>query len=273
MSRATAFTLLALCNLLWAGNWIVGRALRDAFDPVSLNFWRWLIAVLALAPFALPGWVWPDAITWVWLVGVGVSTQIAQVALTKGLAREAAGRATAVGYLQVAFATLFSRCGIAHVHTAGDGFVCGIPDHPRERDEHLERFLKAYNDFVGEVREMDAEIAADAHQTGRPAPPRLGTRLGATSGDYFFGKIGLAAATASAFDGEHVIAAARLEGALGAYIKEHDKDDNLLHAVLVSTAAQTEFAQLLPTLLTPIKEIPAAAKEFKDATAMLYRVP
>lgn len=172
-----------------------------------------------------------------------------------------------------AFATLFSRCGIAHVHTAGDGFVCGIPDHPRERDEHLERFLKAYNDFVGEVREMDAEIAADAHQTGRPAPPRLGTRLGATSGDYFFGKIGLAAATASAFDGEHVIAAARLEGALGAYIKEHDKDDNLLHAVLVSTAAQTEFAQLLPTLLTPIKEIPAAAKEFKDATAMLYRVP
>ncbi|HKU48255.1 MAG TPA: DMT family transporter, partial [Burkholderiales bacterium] len=54
-SRATAFTLLALCNLLWAGNWIVGRALRDAFDPVSLNFWRWLIAVVVLAPFALPG--------------------------------------------------------------------------------------------------------------------------------------------------------------------------------------------------------------------------
>jgi drug/metabolite transporter (DMT)-like permease len=54
-SRATAFTLLALCNLLWAGNWVAGRALRDAFDPVSLNFWRWLIAVLVLAPFALPG--------------------------------------------------------------------------------------------------------------------------------------------------------------------------------------------------------------------------
>jgi drug/metabolite transporter (DMT)-like permease len=54
-SRLQAFTLLALCSLLWAGNWVTGRALRDAFDPVSLNFWRWLLATALLAPFALPG--------------------------------------------------------------------------------------------------------------------------------------------------------------------------------------------------------------------------
>jgi drug/metabolite transporter (DMT)-like permease len=54
-SRLQAFTLLALCSLLWAGNWVTGRALRDAFDPVSLNFWRWLLATVLLAPFALPG--------------------------------------------------------------------------------------------------------------------------------------------------------------------------------------------------------------------------
>jgi drug/metabolite transporter (DMT)-like permease len=53
--RAGAFALLAAANLLWAGNWILGRALRDAFDPVSLNFYRWLVAVVVLAPFALPG--------------------------------------------------------------------------------------------------------------------------------------------------------------------------------------------------------------------------
>lgn len=47
--------LLALANLLWAGNWVLGRALRDAFDPVSLNFYRWLIAVVVLAPFASRG--------------------------------------------------------------------------------------------------------------------------------------------------------------------------------------------------------------------------
>lgn len=55
MSRAFAFSLLALSNLLWAGNWVTGRALRDAFDPITLNFWRWFIAALILAPFALPG--------------------------------------------------------------------------------------------------------------------------------------------------------------------------------------------------------------------------
>ncbi|HEV8107222.1 MAG TPA: DMT family transporter [Burkholderiales bacterium] len=54
-SRAGAFVLLALANLFWAGNWVLGRALRDAFDPVSLNFYRWLVALVALAPFALPG--------------------------------------------------------------------------------------------------------------------------------------------------------------------------------------------------------------------------
>jgi drug/metabolite transporter (DMT)-like permease len=54
-NRASAFTFLALANLLWSGNWVLGRALRDAIDPVSLNFYRWVIAVVVLAPFALPG--------------------------------------------------------------------------------------------------------------------------------------------------------------------------------------------------------------------------
>lgn len=52
-TRLLAFTLLVLANLFWAGNWIMGRALRDAFDPIALNFWRWVVAVVALAPFAL----------------------------------------------------------------------------------------------------------------------------------------------------------------------------------------------------------------------------
>lgn len=53
-SRVAAFVLLATANLFWSGNWIAGRALRDAFDPVTLNFWRWMVATLVLAPFALP---------------------------------------------------------------------------------------------------------------------------------------------------------------------------------------------------------------------------
>jgi drug/metabolite transporter (DMT)-like permease len=50
--RLAAFAALALAMLIWAGNWVMGRGLRDAIDPVSLNFMRWAIAVAVLAPFA-----------------------------------------------------------------------------------------------------------------------------------------------------------------------------------------------------------------------------
>ena len=53
-TRTYAFLLLALANLFWGGNWVIGRAIRDAIDPVTLNFWRWVVASLILAPFALP---------------------------------------------------------------------------------------------------------------------------------------------------------------------------------------------------------------------------
>lgn len=32
---------------------MLGRALRDSFDPVSLNFWRWMVALAVLLPFGL----------------------------------------------------------------------------------------------------------------------------------------------------------------------------------------------------------------------------
>lgn len=51
--RVSAFALLAAANLMWSGNWVLGRALREAFDPVALNFWRWLVAALVLLPLGL----------------------------------------------------------------------------------------------------------------------------------------------------------------------------------------------------------------------------
>jgi len=61
LTRLSAFLLLALANLFWSGNWIAGRALRGAFEPVALNFWRWMVALVVLTPFALPGLrgTWP----------------------------------------------------------------------------------------------------------------------------------------------------------------------------------------------------------------------
>jgi drug/metabolite transporter (DMT)-like permease len=53
-NAALPYVLLTLCMLFWAGNWVVGRAIRNDLPPVALNFWRWLLAALLLAPYALP---------------------------------------------------------------------------------------------------------------------------------------------------------------------------------------------------------------------------
>ncbi|HWS12653.1 MAG TPA: DMT family transporter, partial [Rhodocyclaceae bacterium] len=46
--------LLALTQLFWAGNWVVGRAVRDEVPPIALTFWRWVIALALIAPLAWP---------------------------------------------------------------------------------------------------------------------------------------------------------------------------------------------------------------------------
>lgn len=39
-------------TVFWSGNFIVARELNQSVPPVSLAFWRWLVAVLVLFPFA-----------------------------------------------------------------------------------------------------------------------------------------------------------------------------------------------------------------------------
>jgi drug/metabolite transporter (DMT)-like permease len=51
--QLTAFALLGLVMVLWAGNSIVGRAVRFDVPPLTLAFVRWLGASLILLPFAI----------------------------------------------------------------------------------------------------------------------------------------------------------------------------------------------------------------------------
>ncbi len=48
------YLLLTLTVLFWSGNFILGRGIRLAIPPVSLNFWRWVGALLILLPFGIP---------------------------------------------------------------------------------------------------------------------------------------------------------------------------------------------------------------------------
>lgn len=47
-----AAALAALASLCWAGNWVLGRAIRADVPPFGLTFWRWTLAAVILLPFA-----------------------------------------------------------------------------------------------------------------------------------------------------------------------------------------------------------------------------
>ncbi len=38
---------------IWSGNFIIARGLSDGIPPISLAFWRWVVAVIVFLPFAL----------------------------------------------------------------------------------------------------------------------------------------------------------------------------------------------------------------------------
>ena len=49
------YVLLTLAPFFWSCNVIVGRGLSQDVPAFAMTFYRWLFAMLILAPFALPG--------------------------------------------------------------------------------------------------------------------------------------------------------------------------------------------------------------------------
>lgn len=51
-SARSAYLLLIVPPLCWAGNFVVGRAIHGEISPVALTFWRWTVAAAVLLPLA-----------------------------------------------------------------------------------------------------------------------------------------------------------------------------------------------------------------------------
>jgi drug/metabolite transporter (DMT)-like permease len=91
-----------------AAAYVTVRYLRDRDDPLVVVLWYPLVSTPLFLPLALRVWMWPRPHEWLVLLALGVTTQIAQICLTRGLHRLPAGRGTAVGYVQIAFAMVWS---------------------------------------------------------------------------------------------------------------------------------------------------------------------
>jgi drug/metabolite transporter (DMT)-like permease len=106
----------ALCS---AAAYTTIRTLRDEHPLVVVFYLPLLTVPVTIPPLLLgSGARWPTPPEWGVLLGVGVTTQVAQVYMTRGLQLERAGRATAVGYLQIVFAAAWGALFFGEVPDA-----------------------------------------------------------------------------------------------------------------------------------------------------------
>jgi drug/metabolite transporter (DMT)-like permease len=98
--------------------YVTVRQLARTEKPLVIVFYFPLVATPLAIPWAVATWVTPQPIDWLLLVAIGMTTQVGQVFLTMGLAIEKAGKATSIGYLQVAFAMIWQWAVFADAPTA-----------------------------------------------------------------------------------------------------------------------------------------------------------
>ena len=99
-----AVGVVLLGSIFSAGAYVTVRQLARTEDPLVIILYFTLVSVAGSLPGTVAGAVWPTPVEWLFLLLVGVAAQGGQVFLTRGLQLEPAGRATAIGYLQVVFA-------------------------------------------------------------------------------------------------------------------------------------------------------------------------
>ncbi len=109
MSRLPLLAVgIALAGAVFSGAaYVFVRKLGATEPPLVIIFYFALVSVLGSLPLLGRNARWPTPLEWLVLLGVGVSAQIAQLYMTRGLGMERAGRAMSVAYVQVLFAALW----------------------------------------------------------------------------------------------------------------------------------------------------------------------
>ena len=83
------------------------KQLSHTEHPLVIVMYLPLVGVPLAVPWAARAWVAPTPTLWLLLLAIGITTQIGQVLMTKGLAHESASRASSIGYVQVVLAIVW----------------------------------------------------------------------------------------------------------------------------------------------------------------------
>lgn len=111
------FLLLVPPPLFWAGNFLIGRLVRDTIPPMSLLFWRWVIAAVLLLPFAWKAmrrdlplyWQYRWRVLSVSLAGIVAFNSFVYIGLRSTTASNALLLNSLIPILIVLFAAIFYR--------------------------------------------------------------------------------------------------------------------------------------------------------------------
>jgi drug/metabolite transporter (DMT)-like permease len=105
---STPYLLLGIASSLFAGAaYNCVRLLKDSDHPVVVVFYFPLVATPVMAVLSYFEWVTPVGTDWVWLLLLGVFTQVGQLYMTKALQAEKANLVTSMKYLGAVYALVY----------------------------------------------------------------------------------------------------------------------------------------------------------------------
>ena len=98
-----AISIAIIGALMTSLAYICVRKLSAKENPLVIIFYFPLVSIPLSLPLIINNFVLPTGTDWIWILGIGLFTQIGQVCITEGLRLIPAGQATSLNYSQVIF--------------------------------------------------------------------------------------------------------------------------------------------------------------------------
>ncbi len=102
-----SLSIAILGALMTSLAYICVRKLSSKEHPLVIIYYFPLVSIPLSLPFIIKDFVLPIGIDWLWILGIGIFTQVGQIFITEGLRLIPAGQATSLNYSQVIFASLW----------------------------------------------------------------------------------------------------------------------------------------------------------------------
>ena len=106
LGTVIAIAIAILGALMTSLAYICVRKLSAKEEPLAIIFYFPLVSIPLSLPFIINNFILPRGTDWIWILGIGLFTQIGQLCITEGLRLIPASQATSLNYSQVIFSSI-----------------------------------------------------------------------------------------------------------------------------------------------------------------------